>query len=80
MSPPATWCTKSFEKATSHSHSFFLAATHLFVDGMSFANIIGTCLDGPVMDYTHIPQFDYVPLITEASTILSLVFESDMQL
>jgi hypothetical protein len=55
-----------------HSHAFFLATSHLFIDGMRILEILGLCLDGPICDYTVVPRFDYVPLITEASTILEL--------
>ena len=56
-----------------YQNTIFIAATHLFVDGVHFAEIIGICMDNHVVDFNIIPTFDYVPFITEASIIPGII-------
>lgn len=52
-----------------YQNFILIAATHVFVDGLHFAELIGTCLDNSIIDYSVIPKFNYVPFLTEASTL-----------
>ena len=56
-----------------YKNSFFIAVTHLFIDGLHFAEIIGICLDNQIVDYSVIPKFNYIPGLIEASVIPGII-------
>ncbi len=56
-----------------YKNSFFIAATHLFVEGLKFSDLIGLCLDKQIVDYDIIPKFKYIPGLIEASVIPGII-------
>jgi len=52
-----------------HKNTFSIAVTHLFIDGVHMADLIGLCLDQPIIDWNAIPTFRYTPVLQEVSLL-----------
>jgi hypothetical protein len=56
-----------------YQNTFYITITHLFIDGIKTADLIGLCLDHPIIDYSFIPTFSYTPVWQELTLIPGLI-------
>ena len=56
-----------------YQNTFSIAVTHLFVDGVHLSELIGLCLDHPIIDWSVIPTFRYTPVFQEVALLPGLI-------
>ena len=56
-----------------HKNKVMICMTHQFIDGLKVADLIGLCLDAPIIDWAVIPAFRYTPVVTEATVLPGLI-------
>ena len=76
--PPEKYCTDLILKLKLGMIFFItkkqiiLIANHQLVDGIRIFSILSELFDNPIMDKKFIPQFNYLPIITELYTLPKL--------